>query len=155
MRPKPKRDVALLPNNVLLNLQDAALVLSAVTAFLNDARYKCGAAYVSVVKSLLSFSLFTLHDLAWNPDKHRGFERWRVALTLHYSSQLFTYKCKSLTHNGIATEPKSPKSSSPIKKVKGGWRVNSTLHPPNYLSFNYLRPKREEWRVVWKMLSHP
>ena len=45
MRPKPKRDVALLPNNVLLNLQDAALVLSAVTAFLNDARYKCGAAY--------------------------------------------------------------------------------------------------------------
>ena len=46
MRPKPKRDVALLPNNVLLNLQDAALVLSAVTAFLNDARYKCGAAYL-------------------------------------------------------------------------------------------------------------
>lgn len=53
MRPKTKRDVALLPNNVLLNLQDAALVLSAVTAFLNDARYKCGAAYISVVKKLL------------------------------------------------------------------------------------------------------
>jgi len=64
MRPKPKRDVALLPNNVLLNLQDAALVLSAVTAFLNDARYKCGAAYVSVVKKLLSFSPFTLHLFA-------------------------------------------------------------------------------------------
>ena len=59
MRPKPKRDVALLPNNVLLNLQNATLVLSAVTAFLNDARYKCGAAYVYVVKKLLSFSPFT------------------------------------------------------------------------------------------------
>ena len=60
MRPKPKRDVALLPNNVLLNLQDAALVLSAVTAFLNDARYKCGAAYVSVVKK--PTLVFTLHS---------------------------------------------------------------------------------------------
>ena len=64
MRPKTKRDVALLPNNVLLNLQDAALVLSAVTAFLNDARYKCGAAYVSIIKKLLSFSPFTLHLFA-------------------------------------------------------------------------------------------
>lgn len=53
MRPKPKRDVALLPNNVLLNLQDAALVLSAVTAFLNDARYKCGAAYGYKCKTLI------------------------------------------------------------------------------------------------------
>ena len=62
MRPKPNRDVALLPSNVLLNLQDAALVLSAVTAFLNDARYKCGAAYISIVKAYSRFhsSLFTI-----------------------------------------------------------------------------------------------
>ena len=145
MRSKPNRDIALLPSNVFLNLQDAALVLSAVTAFLNDARYKCGAAYVSVVKSLLSFSLFTLHHLAWNPDKHRGFERWRVALTLHYSSLLFTYKCKSLTHNGIATEPKSPKSSSPIKR----WRVGEEsiqlfTHPTAYPSTTYAQKVKSE-----------
>ena len=38
-------------------------------------------------KSPLSFLLFTLHQIAWNPDKHRGSERWRVA---HHSSPLFT-----------------------------------------------------------------
>lgn len=79
MRPKPKRDVALLPNNVLLNLQNATLVLSAVTAFLNDARYKCGAAYVSVVKKLLSFSPFTFTfspETPINTGDSRG-EGWR------------------------------------------------------------------------------
>ena len=39
-------------------------------------------------KSPLSFLLFTLHQIAWNPDKHRGSERWRVA---HHSSPLFTH----------------------------------------------------------------
>ena len=39
-------------------------------------------------KSPLSFWLFTLHQIAWNPDKHRGSERWRVA---HHSSPLFTH----------------------------------------------------------------
>ena len=39
-------------------------------------------------KSPLSFWLFTLHQIAWNPDKHRGSERWRVA---HPSSPLFTH----------------------------------------------------------------
>ena len=38
-------------------------------------------------KTLLSFLLFTLHGLAWNPDKHWGCERWRVVV---HSSQLFT-----------------------------------------------------------------
>ena len=38
-------------------------------------------------KSPLSFLLFTLHQIAWNPVKHWGFERWRVA---HHSSPLFT-----------------------------------------------------------------
>ena len=38
-------------------------------------------------KTLLSFLLFTLHRFAWNPDKHRGCERWRVVA---HSSQLFT-----------------------------------------------------------------
>ena len=37
--------------------------------------------------SPLSFLLFTLHQIAWNPDKHRGSERWRV---VHHSSPLFT-----------------------------------------------------------------
>ena len=154
MRPKPNRDVALLPNNVLLNLQNATLVLSAVTAFLNDARYKCGAAYVSVVKKLLLFTPFTLHLFAWNPDKHRRLERWRVALTLHHPSPSNGYKCKTLIYSGINTEPQSRKSIHPIKKVKGGWRVISTLHPPNYLSFSRLHPKGEGWRVFEKILSH-
>ena len=30
---------------------------------------------------------FTLHQIVWNPDKHRGCERWRVT---PHSSQLFT-----------------------------------------------------------------
>ena len=42
---------------------------------------------VLLVKILLSISLFTLHQIAWNPDKHRGCERWRVT---HLSSPLFT-----------------------------------------------------------------
>ena len=37
-------------------------------------------------KSPLSFLLFTLHQIAWNPDKHWGSERWRVGSTLHHSS---------------------------------------------------------------------
>ena len=37
-------------------------------------------------KSPLSFLLFTLHQIAWNPDKHRGSEWWRVGSTLHHSS---------------------------------------------------------------------
>ena len=39
-------------------------------------------------KSPLSFLLFTLHQIVWNPDKHWGSERWRVA---HHSSPLFTH----------------------------------------------------------------
>ena len=39
-------------------------------------------------KSPLSFLLFTLHQIAWNPDKHRDSERWRVGSTLH---PLFTH----------------------------------------------------------------
>ena len=39
-------------------------------------------------KSPLSFLLFTLHQIAWNPVKHWGSERWRVA---HHSSPLFTH----------------------------------------------------------------
>ena len=39
-------------------------------------------------KSPLSFLLFTLHQIAWTPDKHWGSERWRVA---HHSSPLFTH----------------------------------------------------------------
>ena len=39
-------------------------------------------------KSPLSFLLFTLHQIAWNPVKHWGSERWRVA---YHSSPLFTH----------------------------------------------------------------
>ena len=39
-------------------------------------------------KSPLSFWLFTLHQIAWNPVKHWGSERWRVA---YHSSPLFTH----------------------------------------------------------------
>ena len=39
-------------------------------------------------KSPLSFWLFTLHQIAWNPDKHWGSERWRVT---RHSSPLGTH----------------------------------------------------------------
>ena len=37
-------------------------------------------------KRLLSLLPFTLHQTAWNPDKHWGSERWRVGATLHHPS---------------------------------------------------------------------
>ena len=57
-------------------------------------------------KQQLSFLLFTLHQIGWNPDKHWGCERWRVA---HHSSpvqvsklqifMLFRWRVKSFFKN--------------------------------------------------------
>ena len=67
-------------------------------------------------KQPLSFLLFTLHQIGWNPDKHWGCERWRVA---HHSSPLFTTLHLRITHE-IETEARPVWS--------GGWNHFFTSH---------------------------
>ena len=88
-------------------------------------------------KSPLSFWLFTLHQIVWNPDKHRGSESWRVA---HHSSPLFTTLHLRIAH-GIETEAWPVRSGAETTflcptdftdlhrffRVKGGWRVGEGL----------------------------
>ena len=89
-------------------------------------------------KSPLSFLLFTLHQIVWNPDKHRGSERWRVA---HHSSPLFTHSSPGysyssdyaeLTEHSCSTDYAQNWNGSStysvcritqIFQVKSGWRV--------------------------------
>ena len=88
-------------------------------------------------KAPLFFSLFTLHQIGWNPDKHWGCERWRV--TLH-SSPLFTTFHLRIAH-GIESEARPVRSGAETTfftshrfhrflqifrkrlRVKSGWRV--------------------------------
>ena len=113
-------------------------------------------------KSPLSFLLFTLHQIVWNPDKHRGSESWRVA---HHSSPLFTTLHLRIAH-GIETEAWPVRSGAETTflcptdftdlhrffRVKGGWRVGEewwrgerTLHPIKATYTQQLTPLR--WRV--------
>ena len=60
-------------------------------------------------KSPLSFLLFTLHQIAWNPDKHWGSERWRVGSTLHHPSptlhlDIFSSDYAELTEHSCSTD---------------------------------------------------
>ena len=60
-------------------------------------------------KSPLSFLLFTLHQIAWNTDKHWGSERWRVGSTLHLSSptlhlDIFSSDYAELTEHSCSTD---------------------------------------------------
>ena len=75
-------------------------------------------------KSPLSFLLFTLHQIAWNPDKHRGSERWRVGSTLHHSSptlhlDIFSSDYAELTEHSCSTD---------ASRKKGRFKIN--IRPP-------------------------
>ena len=54
------------------------------------------------IKAPLFFLPFTLHQIGWNPDKHWGCERWRVALPLHHPSPPFTFGLRTKL-NGKST----------------------------------------------------
>ena len=114
------------------------------------------------IKAPLSFLLFTLHQIGWNPDKHWGCERWRV--TLH-SSPLFTTVHLRIAH-GIESEARPVRPGAETTfftshrflqifrkrlRVKSGWRVAQALHPCKFLSYRYLCPSGEEWRVFLKV----
>ncbi len=77
-------------------------------------------------KSPLSFLLFTLHQIAWNPDKHWGSERWRVA---HHSSPLFTLP-KQLIHKYL-------------RHSGEGWRVLLKLADNRYKLQRITNPQRK------------
>ena len=116
------------------------------------------------IKAPLFFLLFTLHQIGWNPDKHWGCERWRVA---HHSSPLFTTLHLRIAH-GIETEARPVRSGAEttffmfhrftqIFRVKSGWRVVKSGAP----LFNCINPldtrtydisvKSEE--CFWKWLT--
>ena len=119
-------------------------------------------------KSPLSFLPFTLHQIAWNPDKHWGSESWRVA---HHSSPLFTTLHLRIAH-GIETEAWPVRSGAETTflcptdftdlhrffRVKGGWRVvKRRAHSSPYQNNSYTSPyatpvKGEEcfwkWRII-------
>ena len=127
---------------------------------------------VLLVKILLSISLFTLHQIAWNPDKHRGCERWRVT---HLSSPLFTtlhlmqedkrwaaYLSRSSViiddqrWSSMMAEAGSKEWSRSLKKyrwreVKSGEECIATLHPCKPLIYSWLCRICEEWRVFLKV----
>ena len=112
-------------------------------------------------KSPLSFLLFTLHQIAWNPDKHWGSERWRVA---HHSSPLFTHSSpgyffiglrwinRAFLLHGLRTD--SVRRLSSVRRPSGFairckkmfdlWN-RGICNPP---SINKQLAKNLEWRVV-------
>ena len=95
------------------------------------------------IKAPLSFLLFTLHQIGWNPDKHWGCERWRVT---HHSSPLFTtlHLRPPIFNSQIFTDFPGEEG------VKSGEEWSTALHPCNFLSYRYLYLSGEEWRVFLK-----
>ena len=74
-------------------------------------------------KSPLSFLLFTLHQIAWNPDKHWGSERWRVA---HHSSPLFTHSSPTLHLNIFSSDYAELTEHSCSTDYAQNWNGSST-----------------------------
>ena len=119
-------------------------------------------------KSPLSLLLFTLHQIVWNPDKHRGSERWRVA---HHSSPLFTTLHLRIAH-GIETEAWPVRSGGwnhffmshrfhrftqifPGEGwVKSGEGASALFTPSKQLIHNNLRHFGEGWRVFLKLADY-
>ena len=119
-------------------------------------------------KSPLSFLLFTLHQIVWNPDKHRGSERWRVGSTLHHPSPTLHLR---IAH-GIETEAWPVRSGAETTflcptdftdlhrffRVKGGWRVvkrraHSSPHQSNLYTTTYATSvKGEEYFWNWRII---
>ena len=109
-------------------------------------------------KSPLSFLLFTLHQIVWNPDKHRGSERWRVGITLHHSSPLFTFGLRTELKRKLDLFGRGLKPLFYVPQISqiytdfSGWRVGEewwrgerTLHPTKTTHTQVLTPLR--WRV--------
>ena len=109
-------------------------------------------------KSPLSFLLFTLHQIVWNPDKHRGSERWRVGVTLHHPSPLFTFGLRTELKRKLDLFGRGLKPLFYVPQISqiytdfSGWRVGEewwrgerTLHPIKATYTQQLTPLR--WRV--------
>ena len=115
---------------------------------------------------------FTLHQIAWNTDKHWGCEWWRVSSTLHHSSPLFTW-CKRInaepltyhearsslmTSAGLqwwlkqgAGNDLGASKNTGWREVKSGEECIATLHPCKPLIYSWLCRICEEWRVFLKV----
>ena len=131
------------------------------------------------MKRLLSILLFTLHQTAWNPDKHRASERWRVAghssplfTTLHrINAEPLTYAreyCWAATYHeawsslmtsaglqwwlkqGVRNDLGASKNTG-WREVKSGEECIVTLHPCKPLIYSWLCRICEEWRVFLKV----
>ena len=121
------------------------------------------------IKAPLSFFLFTLHQIGWNPDKHWGCERWRVT---HHSSPLFTFGLHTKL-NGKSTCSVFEEGPTDLafpsaadfqftdftdfpgeEWVKSGEESSATLHPCKFLSYRYLYHSSEEWRVFLKVACY-
>ena len=128
-------------------------------------------------KSPLSFLLFTLHQIVWNPDKHWGSERWRVGSTLHHPSPTlhldilfsvrrlssarrpsgFAIRCKKmfdLWNRGICNPPSIYKQLAKKSGVKSGEEPSALFTLPNQLIHKYLRHSGEGWRVFLKVADN-
>ena len=128
-------------------------------------------------KSPLSFLLFTLHQIVWNPDKHWGSERWRVGSTLHHPSPTlhldilfsvrrlssarrpsgFAISCKKmfdLWNWGICNPPSIYKQLAKKSGVKSGEEPSVLFTLPNQLIHKYLRHSGEGWRVFLKVADN-
>ena len=127
-------------------------------------------------RKLLSKIPFTLHQIACNPDKHWGCERWRVKLTLHHPSPTLHLISVPVTieacswssmmataghqwwlqlgiNDGQAIFYKKVFSQNNVR-VKGGegwWRAEATLHLSHPQCLSGLQAKR--WRVKGKKES--
>ena len=131
------------------------------------------------MKRLHSILLFTLHQTAWNPDKHRASERWRVAghssplfTTLHrINAEPLTYAreyCWAATYHeawsslmtsaglqwwlkhGVGNDLGASKNTG-WREVKSGEECIVTLHPCKPLIYSWLCRICEEWRVFLKV----
>ena len=128
-------------------------------------------------KSPLSFLLFTLHQIDWNPDKHWGSERWRVGLTLHHPSPTlhldilfsvrrlssarrpsgFAIRCKKmfdLWNRGICNPPSIYKQLAKKSGVKSGEESSALFTLPKQLIRKHLHHSGEEWRVFLKLADN-
>ena len=116
-------------------------------------------------RKLLSKIPFTLHQIACNPDKHWGCERWRVKLTLHHPSPSHCFERtpfyrKWLGHHwcpAVAIIDDQLQASMVTgteirwRVGEGWWRAEATLHLSHPQCLSGLQAKR--WRVKGKKES--
>ena len=119
-------------------------------------------------KSPLSFLLFTLHQIVWNPDKHRGSERWRVGVTLHHPSPPFTFGLRTELKRKLDLFGRGLKPLFYVPQISqiytdfSGWRVgegwvkrraHSSPHQSNLYTTTYATSvKGEEYFWNWRII---